>query len=78
MSKLGKRLIQAAREGTAIARGELDPATYRVHHDDDADAGRSRVSFMHQSGPGMFGGRKARAWKRGARVARSARKTKKK
>jgi hypothetical protein len=64
MSKLGKRLIQAAREGAAIARGELDPATYRVHHDDDADAGRSRVSFMHQSGAGMFGGRKARAWKR--------------
>jgi hypothetical protein len=49
-----------------------------VHHDDDADAGRSRVSFTHQSGPAMFGGRKARAWKRGTRVARSARKTKKK
>jgi|GraSoiStandDraft_41_1057321.scaffolds.fasta_scaffold7420290_2 hypothetical protein len=31
MSKLGKRLIQAAQEGVAIARGELDPATYRVH-----------------------------------------------
>jgi hypothetical protein len=76
VSKLGKRLIQAAREGVTIARGELDPSTYRVHHDDDA--GRSRASFMHQSGPGMFGGRKARAWKRGARVARSARKTKKK
>ena len=41
MSKLGKRLIQAAREGVAIARGELDPSIYRVHHDDDADAGRS-------------------------------------
>jgi putative transcriptional regulator len=48
VSKLGKRLIQAAREGVAIARGELDPSTYRVHHDDDADAGRSRVSFMRQ------------------------------
>jgi len=47
-----------------------------VHHDDLADAGRSRVSFMHQSGPAMLGGR--RAWKRGTRVARSARKTKKK
>jgi hypothetical protein len=31
MSKLGKRLIQAAREGRAIARGEADPATYRIH-----------------------------------------------
>jgi hypothetical protein len=27
MSKLGKRLIQAAREGRAIARGEADPGT---------------------------------------------------
>ena len=55
MSKLGKRLIQAAREGVAIARGELDPSTYRVHHDDDA--GRSRASFMHQSGPGWLASR---------------------
>lgn len=31
MSKLGKRLIAAAREGVAIARGEADPSTYRVH-----------------------------------------------
>jgi putative transcriptional regulator len=31
MSKLGKRLIEAAREGVAIARGEADPTTYRVH-----------------------------------------------
>ena len=40
MSKLGKRLIKAAQEGVAIARGELDPMRYRVHHasDDDDDA----------------------------------------
>ncbi|HSL80574.1 MAG TPA: helix-turn-helix domain-containing protein [Pseudolabrys sp.] len=31
MSKLGKRLIRAAKEARAIARGESDPATYRVH-----------------------------------------------
>jgi putative transcriptional regulator len=31
MSNLGKRLIRAAREGRAIARGEADPATYRIH-----------------------------------------------
>jgi putative transcriptional regulator len=30
MSKFGERMIQAAREGRAIARGEADPATYRV------------------------------------------------
>ena len=31
MSKLGKRLIAAAEEALAIARGEADPSTYRVH-----------------------------------------------
>jgi putative transcriptional regulator len=31
MTTLGKRLIQAAREANAIAKGEADPATYRVH-----------------------------------------------
>lgn len=30
MSKLGKKLIAAAREGAAIARGEADPKTYKV------------------------------------------------
>lgn len=31
MSKAGERLIQGAKEALAIARGEADPATYRVH-----------------------------------------------
>jgi putative transcriptional regulator len=31
MSKLGKRLIKAAHEARAIARGEAAPASYRVH-----------------------------------------------
>jgi putative transcriptional regulator len=31
MTTLGKRLIKAAQEANAIARGEADPATYRVH-----------------------------------------------
>jgi putative transcriptional regulator len=31
MSKLGKKLIAAAKEGVAIARGEADPASYRLH-----------------------------------------------
>jgi putative transcriptional regulator len=30
MTTLGKRLIQAAKEARAIARGEADPSTYRV------------------------------------------------
>jgi putative transcriptional regulator len=31
MSKLGKRLIKAMDEAVAIAKGEADPSTYRVH-----------------------------------------------
>ena len=31
MTKLGKRLIAAAKEARAIIRGEADPATYRIH-----------------------------------------------
>jgi putative transcriptional regulator len=31
MSKLGKKLIAAAHEGIAIARGTANPASYRVH-----------------------------------------------
>jgi len=31
MTKLGKRLIEAAKEAHAIARGEADPSTYRIH-----------------------------------------------
>jgi putative transcriptional regulator len=42
MSKLGKRLIAAAREGRAIARGEADPASYRIHVPAEIDVGRIR------------------------------------
>lgn len=31
MTTFGSRLIQSAREAVAIAKGEADPATYRVH-----------------------------------------------
>ena len=31
MTTLGTRLIQAAHEAVTIAKGEADPATYRVH-----------------------------------------------
>jgi putative transcriptional regulator len=42
MSKLGKKLIAAAREGVAIARGEADPATYRVHVPAKIDVAKMR------------------------------------
>jgi putative transcriptional regulator len=31
MSRLGKKLIAAANEGIAIARGKADPKSYRLH-----------------------------------------------
>lgn len=45
MSKLGSRLIKAALEGRAIARGEADPTTYRVHVPADIDVRKIRKSL---------------------------------
>ncbi len=45
MSKLGSRLIRAAREGRAIARGEAHPATYRLHVPVDVDVRKIRKSL---------------------------------
>ena len=42
MSKLGERLIQAAKEGRAIARGELPTDTYRVHVPADVNVRKIR------------------------------------
>jgi putative transcriptional regulator len=42
MTALGKRLIKAAKEARAIARGEADPKTYRVHVPADIDVKRIR------------------------------------
>jgi putative transcriptional regulator len=42
MSKLGKRLIAAADEALAIARGEADPETYNVHVPADIDVRKIR------------------------------------
>jgi putative transcriptional regulator len=52
MIKLGKRLIQAAREGLAIARGKADPATYRVHVPTEVDVRkiRRRLKFAAKFG----------------------------
>jgi putative transcriptional regulator len=45
MSKLGSRLIRAAREGRAIARGEARPTTYRVHVPDNVDVRKIRKAL---------------------------------
>jgi putative transcriptional regulator len=51
VSKLEKRLIQAAKEGVAIARGELDPASYRVHPADDDDAAPVHAGLLMRVKP---------------------------
>jgi putative transcriptional regulator len=45
MSKLGKKLIAAAKEGVAIAKGEADPETYRLHIPKRIDVGALRRRF---------------------------------
>jgi putative transcriptional regulator len=42
MSKMGKRLLTAAKSARAIARGEADAATYRVHVPADVDVVKIR------------------------------------
>ncbi len=37
MSKLGKKLIEATKEAVRIARGEADPASYKVHVQADVE-----------------------------------------
>jgi len=45
VSKLGKRLIKAAREGRAIARGKADATSYRVYVPADVDVQKIRKSL---------------------------------
>lgn len=42
MSKVGQRLIKAARDGRAIVRGEAVDSTYRVHVPAEVDVRRIR------------------------------------
>jgi putative transcriptional regulator len=57
MTTLGKRLIQAAREANAIAKGEADPSTYRVHvpASIDVKAVRNRLRLTQREFSGRFG-----------------------
>ena len=57
MSAAGKRLIGSARQALAIARGEADPATYRVTVPDRIDVrqirrdlGMKQTEFAHSFG----------------------------
>jgi putative transcriptional regulator len=57
MSKLGKRLIKAADEALAIARGEADPSTYRVYPagDIDVQAIRKKLKLSQSAFAARFG-----------------------
>ena len=57
MSKMGKRLIAAAKSARAIARGEADPATYRVHVPTDVDVAgiRKKLELSQSEFAARFG-----------------------
>ena len=57
MSKLGKRLMGAIKEAQAIARGEANPKTYRVHvpADVDVQAIRKRKKMSQDVFSARFG-----------------------
>ena len=57
MSKLGRRLIKAAKSAQAIARGEADPATYKVHVPAEVDvrAIRTKLKMSQNAFAARFG-----------------------
>jgi putative transcriptional regulator len=72
MSKLGKRLLHAAKEARGIARGEAKASTYRIHHPSNIDVqsirkqlGLSQAEFSARFGipTGTL-----RDWEQGRRV----------
>lgn len=72
MSKLGKKLIRAAKEARTIARGEAKSSRYRIHLPADVDVqsirkqlGMSQAEFSARFGipPGTL-----RDWEQGRRI----------
>jgi putative transcriptional regulator len=57
MSKFGKRLIKAAKEARAIARGQAKPDSYRVHVPTDIDVRgiRAQLGLSQAAFAGRFG-----------------------
>ena len=57
MSKLGKRLIKAAKSAQVIARGEADPKTYKVHVPPHLDvrAIRTKLKISQNAFAARFG-----------------------
>ena len=69
MSKLGQRLVKAAEEALAIARGEADPSSYRIHVpiDIDVKALRRRLRLSQEQFARRYGFTPARIrdWEQG-------------
>ncbi len=55
MSKIGSRLIQAAKEAAAIARGEVAPARIHVPADIDVKAVRQKLELDQNAFASEFG-----------------------
>ena len=72
MSKLGKKLIRAAKEARAFARGEAKAANYRIHVPDqiDVQAIRKRLRLSQAEFSARFGipPGTLRDWEQGRRV----------
>jgi putative transcriptional regulator len=76
MSKLGKRLIQSAREARVIAQGKATPDSYRVHVPADIDVRKIRqaLNLSQAEFSGRFGIPIAtlRDWEQGRRKPEGA------
>jgi putative transcriptional regulator len=72
MSKLGKKLIRAAKEARAIARGEAKASSYRIHSSADIDVQsmRKRLRLSQAQFAARFGipPGTLRDWEQGRRV----------
>jgi putative transcriptional regulator len=57
MTRLGERLIKSARQALAIAKGQADPSTYRVHVPAEIDVRvvRKRLGMTQPEFAGRFG-----------------------
>lgn len=55
MSKAGKRLLEAAREAVAIARGEQEPARIHIPADIDVKAIRAKQRLSQDDFASQFG-----------------------
>ena len=69
MSRVGKQILEGARAALAIARGELDPSTYKVHIPSDIDvrALRRRMKLSQTQFAARYGFSAARIrdWEQG-------------